>query len=188
MDEPTFRTQPEQGGASATTPDRPAVASDEAGLPSGKPSGGIFVPSRKSPGPRASWAERVGQTVVGVLLAAWLALGVALTPSPTGTGTHTVLGLPPCGMLLATGHPCPTCGVTTSFVLAAHGRPLEAIVNQPFGLAVFLGVLGGLAFTIVSLATGRSWCDLLSVFNVTTAVVIISVIALISWAYKWSVM
>ena len=131
--------------------------------------------------------ERVGQAVAAVVLTGWVAVGMALTPSPTGSGTHTVLGLPPCGMLVATGHPCPTCGVTTSFVLAAHGRPIDALVNQPFGLAVFLGVLGVWGFTIVTLATGRTWSGLLTAFNVTTAVVIITVIALISWAYKWSV-
>jgi polyferredoxin len=89
-------------------------------------------------------------------------------------------------MLVATGHPCPTCGVTTSFVLAAHGRPVEAFANQPLGLVVFLGALGGLGFTLVTLMAGRTWSGLLNVFNVTTFVVIITVIALISWAYKWS--
>jgi len=138
--------------------------------------------------PRASRLERIGQAVAAVALASCIAVGMIMTPSPTGTGTHTVLGLPPCGMLVATGHPCPTCGVTTSFVLAAHGRLIDSLVNQPFGLVVFLGLLGGLGFAIVTLAAGRTWNGLATAFNVTTAVLIISVIALISWAYKWSQM
>jgi hypothetical protein len=182
--ESIVRAQPENGEAPARAPDVPAVASEADGRTSG---GSAAAPARivRSRAPRT---ERISQAIVGVFLAAWIALGMVLTPSPTGTGTHTVLGLPPCGMLLATGRPCPTCGVTTSFVLAAHGRPIDAFTNQPFGLVVFLGVLAALCLTVVTLATGRSWCGLLSLLNVTTTAVIIILIALISWAYKLSTM
>jgi hypothetical protein len=89
-------------------------------------------------------------------------------------------------MLVMTGHPCPTCGVTTSFVLAAHGRIGEAFVNQPFGLAVFVCVLGGLLLAIFTLVTGRSWVLLLTVNRVLATVIILAVIAAVSWGYKWT--
>jgi hypothetical protein len=140
--------------------------------------------------PRASTAEKAAQGILAAVMAASLATGLLLTASPTGTGTHTVLGLPPCGMLVVTGRPCPTCGVTTSFVLAAHGRFHEAMVNQPFGLAVFLLAAGGLLCSVVTLATGRSWLPLLTVSRnrVLAAVIILTVLGLVSWAYKWLTM
>jgi len=140
--------------------------------------------------PRASTAEKAAQGILAAVMAASLAAGLLLTASPTGTGTHTVLGLPPCGMLVVTGHPCPTCGVTTSFVLAAHGRFYEAMVNQPFGLVVFFVVAAGLICSVWALATGRSWLPLLTVSRnrVLALGLILTVLGLVSWAYKWSTM
>ena len=140
------------------------------------------------PSAQASLGERVLQAAVAIFLAATLGLGLVLTPSPTGTGTHTLLGLPPCGMLIMTGHPCPTCGVTTSFVLAAHGRFYDALVNQPFGLVVFLAVAGGFAAAVITLVTGRTWACLARVSVVMTAAIVMMALVLASWAYKWATM
>lgn len=68
-----------------------------------------------------------------------LVVGAHLTPSPEGHGTHEQMGMPPCGFVIATGHPCPTCGMTTAVTLAAHRRPLQAILTQPFGALVAIG-------------------------------------------------
>ncbi len=67
-------------------------------------------------------------------------LGVAatLTPDPRGVETHTQLGLWPCGWYLASGYPCPTCGMTTAFSYATHGQPLTSLLTQPFGSALAL--------------------------------------------------
>ncbi|MBE3100566.1 MAG: DUF2752 domain-containing protein [Planctomycetes bacterium] len=138
--------------------------------------------------PRTSAAEKAAQGILAAVMAASLAAGLLLTASPTGTGTHTVLGLPPCGMLVVTGRPCPTCGVTTSFVLAAHGRFYEAMVNQPFGLVVFFLATGGLICSVATLATGRSWLPLLTVNRVLALGLILTALGLVSWAYKWSTM
>jgi hypothetical protein len=136
--------------------------------------------------PKASLGERVAQALVTAALLGILGLGFMITPSPTGMSSHTGLGLPPCGMLVLTGHPCPTCGVTTSFALAAHGRVGEAFVNQPFGVAVFVCVLGGLIGSGFTLATGRSWAPLVTVNRVLATVIILAVIAAVSWGYKWA--
>jgi len=138
--------------------------------------------------PRASAAERIGLAGLAVFLAVALGLGMVLHPSPTGTGTHTVLGLPPCGMLLVTGHPCPTCGVTTSYVLAAHGQFREALVTQPFGLIVFALVVAGLALSVALAAAGRSGLVLMTGGRVVAVVVALVVAALASWGYKWAAM
>jgi len=91
-------------------------------------------------------------------------------------------------MLRASGKPCPTCGVTTSFVLAAHGRLAEAVVNQPFGFVLFLLVAGGLAGLVFTLATGRSWYPVFVRGNPVVILLALLGLLLASWAYKWSVM
>jgi hypothetical protein len=111
-----------------------------------------------------------------------------LTPSATGTGTHTLLGLAPCGMLLATGKPCPTCGVTTSFALAAHGRFGDSLVNQPFGLALFILAVAGLLVSVTTAAAGRSWYPLVTRWSVPSFIMALIILGLVSWMYKWSTM
>lgn len=72
-------------------------------------------------------------------LLAMLVVGAYLTPSPEGHGTHEQMGMPPCGFLIATGLPCPTCGMTTAVTLAAHRHPVQAVLTQPFGALVAIG-------------------------------------------------
>ncbi|MDP2315456.1 MAG: DUF2752 domain-containing protein [Pseudomonadota bacterium] len=86
-------------------------------------------------------------TVVG--LAAWL------TPATQGFGTHMQLGLGGCAMLTMTGWPCPMCGMTTTFALMAHFRPLDAFVNQPFGVVLFSLTLLTALLGIADMVTGR---------------------------------
>lgn len=74
---------------------------------------------------------------------ALVALAACLHPSSDGVGTHTQLHLPPCGVLLVFGNPCPSCGMTTAFAWMARGDLLEALRVQPAGAAVFLA---GVAF------------------------------------------
>lgn len=65
-------------------------------------------------------------------LAAWL------KPDASGIGTHTELGLPPCGFYVVFHKPCPSCGMTTAFAWMMHGHPGRALRAQPAGVAVFL--------------------------------------------------
>jgi len=138
--------------------------------------------------PRATRLERFFQALLAACLAGAMALGLYLTPSTTGAGTHTLLGLPPCGMLISTGKPCPTCGVTTSFALAAHGRFGESFVTQPFGLILFILTAGGLLFTMTTVAAGRSWYPLATRWSVPSFIMALVILGLLSWMYKWSTM
>ena len=72
-----------------------------------------------------------------------LALAASLEANESGVGTHRQLGLPACGFLSSTGLPCATCGMTTAFTHAVHGRPLKAFLTQPAGavLAVLTAML-----------------------------------------------
>lgn len=93
--------------------------------------------------------------LIGTTLAAVLIIARMLPPDDRGFGTHERLGLPPCGLILTSGLPCPSCGMTTSFSLMMHGRPIDAFIAQPAGAALCLGAMIGLVLAVHAAATGR---------------------------------
>lgn len=134
-------------------------------------------------GERAFWGLGLAACLVVLYLAAFV-----LTPDRGGVGTHTQLGLPPCGFVEMTGGPCPSCGYTTTFTLAAHGHVWAAVVNQPFGFLVFLLTVLAVPLTAFSLLGGVSlfsmterwpWKRLLALFVAGW---------LVAWGYKWAMM
>jgi len=99
-----------------------------------------------------------------------------LRPAADLVGTHTQLFLPPCLFLKITGVPCPTCGMTTSFALLAHGQLWRSIIAHPLGalayfyIAVLTLLMGGATilrrgveavvsarWTQLALALGVTW-------------------------------
>ena len=78
-----------------------------------------------------------------------------LTPSPHGTGTHTQLGLPPCGFLVVYHKPCPSCGLTTAFSNMARGQVEAAFRAHPAGPVAFLYAFGCALVSLYSVAIGR---------------------------------
>jgi len=104
--------------------------------------------------PRALRAERVLWGVALVACLTVLALARGLDPDPRGVGTHEQLGLPPCGIVEQFDVPCPSCGFTTTFALAADGHLVQAVTNQPFGFLVFLAAVAAVPATALS-AFGR---------------------------------
>lgn len=75
-------------------------------------------------------------------------------------GTHTQLGLQPCGFQAASGLPCATCGMTTSFTHAAHGRFTSSFVVQPAGAVLAVLTAAAVLVSGWSLWTGRSLAPL----------------------------
>lgn len=139
--------------------------------------------------PRALSFERFFWAVASLCAAVVLALSVWLKPDSRGIGTHEQLGLPPCGFVqMFEGMPCPSCGFTTTFALAAHARPLEAIKNQPFGFVLF--VVTVLAVPVTLFAAVRS----VSLFEATErwpwgrVFVGFLLLWLLAWLYKWKVL
>ncbi|HND34822.1 MAG TPA: DUF2752 domain-containing protein [Myxococcota bacterium] len=92
----------------------------------------------------------------GMALPTGLVLGLAmwLTPSEKGYGTHLQLGLKECTVMHFTGWPCPMCGMTTTFTLMAHARPLDALHTQPFGVVLFVMTFLGAVVGMVDLLSG----------------------------------
>lgn len=113
-----------------------------------------------------------------LLMAAWF------EPAADGHGTHTQLGLPPCGWVVGMGIPCPSCGMTTSFAHAADGNLLGALRVQPAGALLALGTAMVFVLSVWVLATGsaigRFWVDRIDkrVFIFGGALV------LAAWIYK----
>ena len=87
--------------------------------------------------------------------AAPLLVARMLTPSERGVGTHQQLGLPPCTFLWATGFPCPFCGMTTSWALAAHYEIARSIHTQPAGFALFVVCAAFVPILLALAITGR---------------------------------
>lgn len=88
--------------------------------------------------------HRAGLVVTGLALVSGLIVARALTPDPSGMGTHSQLGFSPCSFMQRIGIPCPACGMTTSWSHLTRGQWVESmrcnIGGFMFGLqAMFCG-------------------------------------------------
>ena len=84
-----------------------------------------------------------------------LIVGWRLSPRES-FGTHEQLNIPPCSVLVQTGYPCPTCGLTTSISAMTHGRWKTAFLAQPFGVVLFCAMLFFFGAGLAEAASGRS--------------------------------
>lgn len=115
-----------------------------------------------------------------------LVIGARLTPDPAGHGTHTGLGLPPCGWLMAFGKPCVTCGMTTAVSHMAHGHVGRSFATQPFGALVAILAAMFFWFALHTAITGsramQAALDLLRPRVLWT----LAALAAAAWAYTWA--
>ena len=121
-----------------------------------------------------------------VLLGCGGVLGVAawLTPDPRGYGTHEQFGAGTCGLLLATGYPCPTCGMTTAFAHTVRGRWWQAFTAQPAGFILALGAAAAGLTAGWVLVTGRWPLRLATVLTPYRLFLGLLVLLLGGWAFK----
>jgi len=143
--------------------------------------------------PRAGGAERFCWAVVLACVLSVLALAAWIEPSPRGVGTHEQIPffggrLQPCGFLLATGYPCPSCGYTTTFAHAMHGHLLKAATNQPFGFLVFLVTCLTVPASALGAVGGVSFSRLSDAWPWKRIALAIILLWLAAWAYKIAVM
>jgi hypothetical protein len=85
--------------------------------------------------------DRLGWLLLALGADALLVTARLLTPAESGLGTHTQLGLPPCGFLLLFGKPCPACGLTTAFAQLARLELAASLRANPVGLPLFLATV-----------------------------------------------
>ena len=139
------------------------------------------------PGPSAAWRERLIGAVVFAACLSLLLVAQGLEPAGTGAtavGTHTALGLPPCGFERATGLPCATCGMTTATSLAVHGQLLDALRVQPAGLLFALAVACAAVAGLWSAISGMSLEPLWQWFWRPTIVGSAVAVLIGAWVYK----
>ena len=122
-------------------------------MSSAQPSLPLMPPCQVETKPR--WIRLRGLVLLAVGAGA-IVLGLVMHPSDDGLGTHKQLGLPACSFLAATGWPCPTCGLTSSYAFCLHGRFGQAWKSQPFGFYLALASLILTVVGAVELASGRS--------------------------------
>lgn len=113
-------------------------------------------------------------------------LGVVITafflnPSPAGHGTHTQLGLPPCGFLEYTGYPCPGCGLTTSFSHMVRLQIGGAFQANPFGILLFLTTVAIIPVALVGMVRKMPVVDTLDRFHAEKIAIGLSVVSLVVW-------
>jgi hypothetical protein len=132
----------------------------------------------------APWSAIAVCVCFEVAVLALFAIAYRLEPSPTGLGTHTQLGLPPCLIYQLSGVPCPACGMTTAFVHAVHGQPLQALATQPFSALLAFALAVGLILLPAALASGCSPRAIgRALFTERLATIYLALLVL-SWVYK----
>jgi hypothetical protein len=127
----------------------PEVPPRDSMAPFGGRYAGGFLPER------GDWTSRVTWFVLFAVPLAVVITAAMLTPSPSGHGTHTQLGLPPCGFLVFTGYPCPGCGLTTAFAHMVRLQLLGAWHANPFGIVLF--TVTALTIPLAAIGFVRGW-------------------------------
>lgn len=105
---------------------------------------------------RLAASTRRGMVVLAVALSTVLAVACLLKPDPKGIGTHQQLGLPPCQFARMTGHPCPSCGMTTAFAWTVRGELGRAWGANPAGVPLALVCAALVPWLLVGAARGKA--------------------------------
>ena len=141
-------------------------------------------PAVSAVNPSSALTRVYGAAAAGVCLAP-LVIAATVAPDPAGHGTHEALGLPACGWAAATLRPCPTCGMTTAFAHAVRGDLSAALLAQPMGLLLALGLAAGFWVGLHAALTGSRVGTLASRLLVPRVLWAAAGIGAVSWAYKW---
>ena len=131
-----------------------------------------------------TWVSRVVWAFLFAIPVLVLFVAAMLTPDPAGHGTHTQLGLPPCGFLFLTGYPCPGCGLTTVFANMIRLRFVDAASANPFGIMLF--ILTVLAVPVSAAGFIRKWSviDTLERYRVDLWAILLAVTSIVTWAVR----
>ena len=101
---------------------------------------------------------------------------------PRTMATHTQLGLPPCNMVVLTGKPCPSCGMTTAFSLLAHGDVKNSIKANWVGTILAAYWFALIPWSAYSAYRGKLYFVRSGERMVTISVVAFMVLMLGRWA------
>lgn len=139
---------------------------------------------------RLAWYVRLFLIVIATALTTVFSLAAWIRPySDDGAAktmeTHTQLGLPKCNMVVATGKPCPACGMTTSFSLLIHGDVVASLKANWVGTLLGTFCLGLIPWAAVGAWRGRYLFVRSAEMLTTIAVITLMVLMISRWAYIW---
>ncbi len=135
--------------------------------------------------PRLQRWLRLSLVLIAVLLAGTFVLAAYLNPYKDGRvwleGTHQQLGLPTCTFKDATGLPCPTCGMTSSFALFVRGDVVNSLRANAAGTMLAVLFLVVMPWSVLSALRGR-WLFVRSVEWVFVRLVVgFMIFVLVRW-------
>jgi hypothetical protein len=125
-----------------------------------------------------AWLGLFGAASSVLLVARWL------RPDPRGFGTHTQLGLPPCGFFALTGVPCPACGLTTSFAHLMHGELALALHANPLGVVFFALTLASLPVAMWAGVRALPLAPLMQRWHARRFAAGLAIVALFNWLIR----
>jgi len=135
---------------------------------------------------RGDWSSIVTWAILFAGPLAVLVTAATLTPAIEGHGTHTQLGLPPCGFLVYTGYPCPGCGLTTSFSNMIRLQVVGAFNANPFGILLFLCTAAIVPISLLGLIRKLPVIDTLDRLHAEKIAIGLSVVSIVVWVVKVS--
>ena len=138
----------------------------------------VSTPERGNLASRLAWLVFLGLPLFVVITA------FTLTPDPAGHGTHTQLGLPPCGFLVTTGLPCPGCGLTTSFSHMVRLEVVGAARANPFGVALFLVTFFTIPIAAIGLVRGLPVLGTLERLHFEKVIVLLAASSCVVWLIR----
>ena len=110
--------------------------------------------------PRVNWWVRGTLVLIAAGLGLVFFIATQVQPyqadgTPLRMASHQTLGMPACRFKEATGMPCPSCGMTTSFALLVRGDVVNSLRANwvGTGLAVFCALL--IPWCLLSSVRGR---------------------------------
>jgi hypothetical protein len=134
-----------------------------------------------------SWVSILVWAVLFLGPLAVLITAAMLTPTAEGHGTHTQLGLPPCGFIVYTGYPCPGCGLTTSFAHMIRLQIGGALGANPFGVLLFLCTAAMVPLALLGIVRRMPVIDTLDRLHAEKIAIGLSVISIAVWITRVTV-
>jgi hypothetical protein len=133
------------------------------------------------------WGRSILLGLAGLVVGVF-AIAISIDPyRPDGTAlrseTHRQLGLPPCTFRFATGLPCPSCGMTTSFALLIRGDVGNSLRANAAGTVLGLFCLAFVPWAVVSAWRGH----LLLIRSVERALTRVVFVFLVLMLLRWGI-
>ena len=133
---------------------------------------------------QGNWVSLVTWAILFAGPLAVLITAAMLTPSSAGHGTHTQLGLPPCGFLVYTGYPCPGCGLTTSFSNMIRFQVGGAFHANPFGILLFLCTAAMVPLSLFGMVRRTPVVDTLDRLHAEKIAIGLSIVSITVWVIR----